>query len=59
MMIRLTLPKVKPNVGHGEGASGLTSVIKAVLALEHKTIPPEIKFDRPNPKSVLLPWHPG
>jgi acyl transferase domain-containing protein len=30
----------KPNVGHGEGVSGLTSIIKATLALEHKIIPP-------------------
>ncbi|TLD29263.1 hypothetical protein PspLS_03907 [Pyricularia sp. CBS 133598] len=42
---------VKPNVGHSEGASGLTSLIKGVLALENKTIPPNIKFSEPNPKS--------
>ncbi|EAL87813.1 polyketide synthase fgnA [Aspergillus fumigatus Af293] len=41
---------VKPNVGHSEGCSGITSLIKAVLALEHKTIPPNIKFRNPNPK---------
>ncbi|KAI0382924.1 KR domain-containing protein [Hypomontagnella monticulosa] len=41
---------VKPNFGHGEGASGLTSLIKGVLALEQKTIPPNIKFMTPNPK---------
>ncbi|TLD16851.1 uncharacterized protein PgNI_01193 [Pyricularia grisea] len=41
---------VKPNVGHSEGASGLTSLIKGVLALENKTIPPNIKFSEPNPK---------
>ncbi|KAI9692847.1 MAG: Type I Iterative PKS [Bathelium mastoideum] len=40
----------KPNLGHGEGASGLTSVVKAVLALEHKTIPPNIKALPLNPK---------
>jgi hypothetical protein len=44
---------VKPNLGHGEGSSGLTSVIKSVLALEHKIIPPNIKFNKPNPKSTL------
>ncbi|KAH3942932.1 hypothetical protein HBI24_080280 [Parastagonospora nodorum] len=41
---------VKPNVGHSEGCSGITSLIKSVLALEHKTIPPNIKFKNPNPK---------
>ncbi|KAM6508198.1 hypothetical protein FALCPG4_018080 [Fusarium falciforme] len=41
---------VKPNVGHSEGASGLTSLIKGVLALEKHTIPPNIKFSKPNPK---------
>ena len=42
---------VKPNVGHSEGASGITSIIKATLALEHEIIPPNIKFNTPNPKS--------
>ncbi|RAL00155.1 polyketide synthase [Aspergillus ibericus CBS 121593] len=41
---------VKPNVGHMEGASGLTSVIKAVLSLENRKIPPNIYFERPNPE---------
>ncbi|KAI0377169.1 polyketide synthase [Hypomontagnella monticulosa] len=41
---------VKPNVGHSEGCSGLTSLIKAVLSLEHRMIPPNIKFVKPNPK---------
>ncbi|KAM3547014.1 hypothetical protein ARSEF1564_000055 [Beauveria bassiana] len=40
---------VKANLGHSEGASGLTSIIKAVLSLEHNSIPPNIKFDVPNP----------
>lgn len=40
---------VKPNLGHSEGASGLTSLIKAVMALENRTIPPNIKFNSPNP----------
>jgi acyl transferase domain-containing protein len=44
---------VKPNVGHSEGASGLTSLIKSVLSLENRTILPNIKFNNPNPK---IPW---
>lgn len=35
---------VKPNLGHGEGASGLTSLLKAVLALEKRTREGEV-FD--------------
>ncbi|KAF2756071.1 ketoacyl-synt-domain-containing protein [Pseudovirgaria hyperparasitica] len=38
------ITSVKPNLGHSEGASGLTSVIKAILALENQVIPPNIKF---------------
>ncbi|KAF2832649.1 KR domain-containing protein, partial [Ophiobolus disseminans] len=41
---------VKPNIGHSEGSSGISSLIKSVLILEHKIIPPNIKFNRPNPK---------
>ncbi|OLN96157.1 Lovastatin nonaketide synthase 3 [Colletotrichum chlorophyti] len=44
---------VKPNVGHSEGAAGLTGLIKAVLSLEHKIIPPNIFFEKPNPLKEL------
>lgn len=49
----LTCTQVKPNIGHGEGASGLSSIMKMVLALENKTIPPNINFKVPNPKSTV------
>lgn len=41
---------IKPNVGHGEGASSMASIIKSILALESRTILPNIKFNEPNPK---------
>ncbi|KAI1772924.1 hypothetical protein F4818DRAFT_443807 [Hypoxylon cercidicola] len=41
---------VKPNIGHSEGSAALSSLMKAVLTLEHKTIPPNIKFNVPNPR---------
>jgi acyl transferase domain-containing protein len=44
------ITSIKPNLGHSEGASGLTSLLKAVLSLEHRTIPPNIKSSPPNPK---------
>jgi acyl transferase domain-containing protein len=31
-------------MGHSEGASGVSSVIKSIMALEHKIIPPNINF---------------
>ncbi|KAF7531991.1 hypothetical protein G7054_g8366 [Neopestalotiopsis clavispora] len=44
---------VKPNLGHGEGASVMASIIKSVVALENQMILPNIKFSKPNPK---IPW---
>ncbi|KAL8826449.1 MAG: hypothetical protein Q9191_003792 [Dirinaria sp. TL-2023a] len=40
---------VKPNLGHTEAASGLVSLLKMVMALENRIIPPNIKFKTPNP----------
>ncbi|KAG6011444.1 Type I Iterative PKS [Claviceps lovelessii] len=40
---------VKPNIGHCESASGLASVVKMVKALQHRIIPPNIKFMTPHP----------
>ncbi|KAI0429154.1 hypothetical protein F5Y09DRAFT_268995 [Xylaria sp. FL1042] len=44
------LGAVKPNLGHSEGASGLTAVLKATLALQHRVIPPNIKYSPLNPR---------
>ncbi len=40
---------VKSNIGHLEGASGLASIIKTVLVLEHGLIPPNTNFECLNP----------
>ncbi|PLB47412.1 putative polyketide synthase [Aspergillus steynii IBT 23096] len=47
---------VKPNLGHGEASSGLTSVIKTVLALEHGEIPATIGLSQMNPKIRPGDW---
>ncbi len=41
---------VKSNIGHLDYAAGIAGVIKAVLALENKQIPPTLSFLRPNRK---------
>jgi phthiocerol/phenolphthiocerol synthesis type-I polyketide synthase E len=41
---------VKTNVGHLDAAAGVAGLIKTVLALSHRQIPPSLHFTRPNPK---------
>ncbi|MFG2062503.1 amino acid adenylation domain-containing protein [Micromonospora sp. NPDC048871] len=39
---------VKTNIGHTVGAAGLASLIKTLMCLDRRTIPPSIHFDVPN-----------
>jgi acyl transferase domain-containing protein len=39
---------VKTNVGHLNHASGMAGLLKVILALQHKQIPPHIHFKEPN-----------
>ncbi|PWY80872.1 ketoacyl-synt-domain-containing protein [Aspergillus sclerotioniger CBS 115572] len=50
------LGSVKPNLGHGEATSGLSSLIKATLALEHKKIPATIGVKNINPAIRAKEW---
>ncbi|HVR96680.1 MAG TPA: type I polyketide synthase, partial [Thermoanaerobaculia bacterium] len=43
------LGSVKTNVGHLEAAAGVAGLLKTVLALENKVIPPSLHFETPNP----------
>ncbi|HYP26943.1 MAG TPA: beta-ketoacyl synthase N-terminal-like domain-containing protein [Blastocatellia bacterium] len=40
---------VKTNIGHLNAAAGVASLIKCVLALQHKAIPASLNFEQPNP----------
>ncbi|MFC4857843.1 SDR family NAD(P)-dependent oxidoreductase [Actinophytocola glycyrrhizae] len=53
------LGSVKSNIGHLSQAAGVIGLIKAVLALEHRLIPPTINFDSLNPAIDLTnsPFH--
>jgi acyl transferase domain-containing protein len=44
------LGSVKTNIGHADAAAGVASLIKTVLAMEHKALPPSLNFNRPNPE---------
>lgn len=47
----LLVSSLKPNVGHSESAAGITSLIKAVLMVKHRQIPPHLGITtRRNPR---------
>ncbi|WP_321336110.1 SDR family oxidoreductase [uncultured Cohaesibacter sp.] len=45
----LPVGSVKSNLGHLEPASGLVSVLKSLLSLEHNLLPASLHIDNPNP----------
>ncbi len=50
----LVLGAVKTNIGHVEGASGIASLIKVILALQHSEIPQNLHLNQPN---TQIDWH--
>ena len=47
------LGSIKSQVGHTKSAAGAAGLMKAVMALTHRTLAPTIKIDQPNPKLAL------
>ncbi|KAI1500224.1 polyketide synthase-like protein [Biscogniauxia marginata] len=63
----LFVGSVKTIIGHTEGTAGLAGILKASLALKHSIIPPNMLFNRLNPRiepfytnlrlaTSALPW---
>ncbi|KAG4444512.1 hypothetical protein IFR05_000103 [Cadophora sp. M221] len=52
----LRIGSIKTNVGHLEGASGVTGLIKTVLMLEKEQILPNSDFQSPNKRIPLDEW---
>lgn len=62
-----SIGSVKSNIGHTVGVAGLASLIKVLLALRERSLPPSINFKVPNPlidfcnspvyvQDCLSPW---
>lgn len=58
---------VKTNIGHLDAAAGIAGMIKTILALKYRQLPPTLNYHRPNPEidfsaspfyvnTTLIPW---
>ncbi|HEY1784345.1 MAG TPA: beta-ketoacyl synthase N-terminal-like domain-containing protein, partial [Pirellulales bacterium] len=47
---RIAITSVKANIGHSLEAAGVAGLIKTVLCMQHRTIPPAINLETLNPK---------
>ncbi|MET9487038.1 SDR family NAD(P)-dependent oxidoreductase [Nocardia sp. NPDC006630] len=45
----LLIGSIKTNIGHLEAAAGIAGLVKAVLCLEHRVVPPSLHSEVPNP----------
>lgn len=53
----LLIGSAKTNLGHLEVASGAAGLLKTVLCLKHKALPPSLHFKTPNPNIDFAGWN--
>ncbi|MTE13561.1 type I polyketide synthase [Nocardia aurantiaca] len=53
----LLVGSVKPTIGHLEGAAGLAGLLKTVLSLRHRELPPTLGHEKPDPALDLEASH--
>ncbi|WP_374487357.1 SDR family NAD(P)-dependent oxidoreductase [Zoogloea sp.] len=46
----LPIGSIKANVGHMESAAGMAGLIKTLLVLRHRSLPPALHLNTPNPR---------
>ncbi len=51
--VKTLMGSVKSNIGHLQAASGIASVIKVILSMQHGRIPASLHFNKP---SSHIPW---
>ncbi|WP_061299239.1 type I polyketide synthase [Herbidospora cretacea] len=49
----LHVGSVKTNVGHLEGAAGITGLLKTILSVAHRELPASLNYENPNPDIAL------
>nr|WP_234365324.1 type I polyketide synthase [Streptomyces sp. RTd22] len=49
----LLVGSAKTNVGHLEGAAGIVGLLKCVLSITHRQLPPSLNYTTPNPRIPL------
>ncbi|KAI0884321.1 uncharacterized protein GGS22DRAFT_194853 [Annulohypoxylon maeteangense] len=52
----LYIGSVKSNIGHLEAGAGIAGLVKSIYALEKGQVPPNIWFEKANPKLDLEKW---
>uniref|UniRef100_UPI0010419EF2 beta-ketoacyl [acyl carrier protein] synthase domain-containing protein n=1 Tax=Actinomadura roseirufa TaxID=2094049 RepID=UPI0010419EF2 len=49
----LRVGSVKTNIGHLEGAAGIAGLLKVILSMAHRRLPPSLNYVTPNPRIPL------